>query len=610
MWDLFKAQVLRFRGGAIALAVLHLVVLGFMTRVVDLAQQPRQVYQVVGGVYVLAGLLLGAYQMGGYRRANAWLHLLHRPLAPWRIGASLTGAGALMLGAAIVLPLAVIALWQEAMTPRVLDQRHLMLVASGWLVALCGYLAGAYALLAPRRHAYAALTLLLLVGLARANGAGAIALQLLVLAWLVAMLATAFKPDLDAAPRGPGLVVAALPMQLAMWLALMLVGVVVETVWIMQGSHPNNMAVPTPGSIKESDNAEGAHLLRLGLASATDPRAPLWREQTAISEVHTMGPNLGELPVRHELTNLTPMEFDDTTRRVRWIFSHDAMRFVGYRLADQQPAGELGVAGAGRFDSPPLPGPEGALLTRTGVFQYDAETGRILQRVRLPAGEILAGADLLGQRAAVLSDHALYFYDLRELELRDGPLTVRQRVPLPGRTGNLTRIDVMELLDGYLVSFFYGRSHYNAEGDLPYQQIVQVSEEGRTTPVARRNLPLAYPSLWRYQNWYVSPILHTARREALALFAPHQTLYDDVSRAPVPRGMVGLAIALAALCLVLGAWRLRRVGLSVPARAGWLLACVAVGLPALMALWLLHPPREQLELQADTPQPDALPQPA
>ena len=60
---------------------MHLGALVFLARMVDLAQQPPEVYYVFGAVYALTGLLLGLYQMGGYRRPNQWLNLLHRPLA-------------------------------------------------------------------------------------------------------------------------------------------------------------------------------------------------------------------------------------------------------------------------------------------------------------------------------------------------------------------------------------------------------------------------------------------------------------------------------------------------------------------------------------------------
>ena len=87
MLDFFKAELLRYRAWTIAYFALHLAVLGFMTRIVDLAQQPEFVYQVFAAVYALSGLLLGAYQMGSYRKPNAWLNLLHRPVPRHRIAA-------------------------------------------------------------------------------------------------------------------------------------------------------------------------------------------------------------------------------------------------------------------------------------------------------------------------------------------------------------------------------------------------------------------------------------------------------------------------------------------------------------------------------------------
>jgi hypothetical protein len=102
MIDLLKAELLRFRWWATGCVILQLVVLGFLTRVVDLAQQPEMVYQVFASAYGALGLLLGLYQMGGYRRPNTWLNLLHRPIAPWKIALALTGAGAVLLAIGIL----------------------------------------------------------------------------------------------------------------------------------------------------------------------------------------------------------------------------------------------------------------------------------------------------------------------------------------------------------------------------------------------------------------------------------------------------------------------------------------------------------------------------
>jgi len=595
MRDLFKAEMLRFRSWAIAYAALQLVLLGFMSRVVDMAQQPLLVYEVIGGLYGLSGLLLGLYQMGGYRRPNTWLNLLHRPMPHWQVAAALFGAGAVLLAIAVLLPLLVLAGWQESMTARVVDSRHLLLALSAWLVSLCAYLAGSYAMLANRRYSFCALVFVLLLVFGKATGMGAIAVQCMALVFLAAMNLTAFKPDLDAAPGSPaGIVITALPLQMAMWFALVLVGFGAEFVWIAQGSHPNNMAVPLPGGEKEAENAESKDLMIAGLKNSADPQAPLWREQAGISEMFGMQSYLRAVPVRNELTNLAPMEFDDTTRRVRWVFSHDDMRFHGYSLVDKREVGTLGVAGKQPFTAPPLPGPDNVFFTGDTVYQYYPDDQLMLPRAHLPAGEVMTGYGKVGDDLALLSNRGLYFYDLEEFENSDGILTPRQRVPLPGMPGDLIRIELMELLDGWLGSFTYTRRSYNAEGALPFQQLTRVDTQGHVTQVARRDVVLDYPVAWRYQNWYTSPALYWAQRTIARLFSGYLP-DEETDRPAVPRSAQTIAAVLMLLSLLGAVWRTRQTALAMPARIAWIAVCGAIGLPALMSLWLIHPKREVLE---------------
>jgi hypothetical protein len=356
MRDLFRAELLRFRSWAIAGAVLHLLVLGFLTRVVDLAQQPLLVYRVFGGVYALAGLLLGLFQMGSYRRPSTWLNLLHRPLPNWRIAAALLGAGVVLLALAAALPILLIAVYQHGMTARVVDLRHWLFPLAALLIAACGYLAGAYCMLGGRRHSTCALVFLVLLAVSQAIGPRMLIVQALALLWLAAMVLAAFKPDLSAPPRSlAATVTTALPLQMGVYLLALLLGFGVEMLWIMQGTHPNNMSVPPPGGHNETERMTPQQRMLAGLAVSRAAQAPLWREQVALSEVHEIGSQLAATPVRNELTHAAAaqMEFDDEELRVRWVFSHDRMRFEGYRLTDGRRFGELGVgAGDAAFPAP------------------------------------------------------------------------------------------------------------------------------------------------------------------------------------------------------------------------------------------------------------------
>jgi hypothetical protein len=594
MLDYLKAELLRFRSWAIAYFALHLVVLGFLTRVIDLAQQPEFVYQVFGAVYGLTGLLLGAYQMGNYRKPNAWLNLLHRPIGHRRLAIALMLAAAALLLVGVLLPMLAVAGWQETMTARVLDLRHLELALSAWLVSVCGYLIGAFALLANRRYAIASFVFFLSLTLGTAVGVGALALQAATVAWLVAMVLASFKPDLAAPPRGlAGTVIVAAPLQMAAWFALVLLAFGFELLWIMQGTHPNNLPVPIAGSAKEADNAEGRDLMIAGLKASRVADAALWQEQAAISDIYTLSPGLGNLPVRGQLMNPAPMEFDDDVRRVRWVFSHDRMRFEGYTVTDQRAAGTLGIAGDKRFPQPPLPVADGMLVTREAVYQFDDEANRIIERATLSPGEIVVGLNKAGERIGLLSQRALYLYDARDLDASDAVLTPRLRVPMPGRAGALTRVETMELIDGMLVSFTFTRGRHDGGGHA-FQEVLRVDEQGRLHPVARRSLPSGYGPLYTYSNWYTSPLLHAVQTQVTRLFSGYRLEHDAV-RPPVPRVAWVIAVVLAVLSLLLAVWRTQQLALSPAARVAWIMVCGLVGLPALMSLWLLYPPRERLD---------------
>ncbi len=587
MFDLFLAECRRFQGWAIAYALAHLLLLLFLTRLMDLGQQSEEVYFAMGAALVLSGLLLGLYQMGSYRRPNAWLNLLHRPLAAWRIALALVGAAALLLAIGVLLPLLAAALWQDTMTARVLDARHGWLCVSAYLWALAGYVTGAAAILLPGRAAPAALVFVLLLPAAYATGLAALLMQVLALAWLLALLLAAFRPDRDSLPGGAAVLLVALPMSVLAWLGLLLAGFAVELAWIAQGSHPNNLANPPEGSVKQAEVADGPDLIVAGLQGSAHPAAALWREQAALSTITTLGLGIPYTARWHELTNRAPMSFVDEERRIRWVFSHDEARFVGMDTNNGQAAGTLGVAGQARFASPPLPGPGGLLVAHHELLQFDPESQRILPRIRFADGELIAGVRLSDERLFVLTQQALYLYDARPLRLREGPLETRQRVPLPGAVGNLQRIDVMALIDGDLVSFTFTRHHHNGRGPA-FQRLVHLGESGPSETVAQRELTTGYGPLYTWQAWWLSPAISEGLGALRHAFAPFQPAYELAPPAkPAPVTTLAASLMLASLLAAL--LHLRRSALGLQARIGWCLGCAALGLPALLALWRLLP---------------------
>lgn len=591
---MFSAELLRFRAWAIAAMLVHLVVLGFLGRIVDLAQQPRFVYQGFGMVYLAAGTLLGLYQMGSYRRPNHWLNLLHRPLHRYRIALALCGAGAVACLLAVALPIALIAGYQEVMTARVVDLRHWLLPVAALLLALCGYLAGAYAMLANKRYSVAVVMLPTLFLFAQADGVAAIAVQLTVLAYLALLVGIAFRPNLGESPRGVGPVVAtALPVQVGAYFLLWMLGIGYELAWTATGTHPLNSPSPPRGGYIEASQAEPGDRLLAGIADSRHPEASLWQAQVALSDVTVIYP-MRELPRRHQLTNaIQPPEFDDPERPIRWVFSHDRMQFVGYGVLDRQPRGELGAGPAqGDFPGPALPHAGNIVFTPTVAYQYDPEQQRLFPRVALPEGEVFASPpESAGENLAAMSNRALYFYPGREAGNTLDPLQPLLRVPLPGPIGELASVELVELLDGYLVSFTFTHGAWAGE-IVPRQQVLRVDGEGKVEQVASRTLGFDLPRAYTMRTWWLSPVLRGFALSAQRLFASPNPLQDG-TLAPPPRNLVVLAGVLCLLSLLAAIWLTGRQALGTAARWSWVAACGLIGVPALLSLWLLVPVRER-----------------
>lgn len=600
MGPLLIAELHRFRRWAIAALLLHLVVLLFVGRLVDLAQQPLIVYRMLALAYGGFGLLFGLCQIGSYRRPNAWLNLLHRPLPPTRIALALVVAATGWLLVVIVLPLLLLAAWQETMTARVVDARHLLLPLAAWLIAATGHVAGAYLMLADRRYSVFALVLLALPAFSAAGGAAALLLQAVVLLVLLALLLSAFRPDHGPAPRRRlPLLLTALATQAGLYIVLLVaLDMTLQLGWIGLGSHPLNRPVATAGSATEATRTDGRSLLLAGLRDSDAVDAELWREQIAISEVDGLAPAFERVPQRHELGNPGATAFDDEAG-VRWLLSHDDMRFHGHHIVDGRAAGMLGIDGDGPFTALPVPAAAGLLLAGDTLYRFDDERDRIHARLRLADGEVFAAAPAqVGDSLRVLSDRALYLFDLRGSEPHD-LLSAPQRLPLPGPIGNLYAVDLLQLLDGWLVSYTFLRW---AHGDSvePHQVVQQIDAEGRVTEVGRRDLLAEYPPLYRHLGWWLSPGWHAvveAARGALATPDPLQ------ATAPPPRPAAVIIIAAVLLLGSLGGaiWLAGRRDLPAALRGGWIVAAAMFGLPALLALVLLHRVPERQPRPATAP---------
>lgn len=581
MRDLLVAEARRLRGLALLYAAAHLGALLFMMRVVDLLQQPKVVYQLGAALHLIAGLALGAWQLRAYSsKPSAWLYLLHRPLAPWRIALAILGAGGAAVVVAVVLPIAAGLLAQRGLTVRVLDTRHLLLPIAAGLLALAGYLAGALLAVAPLSRAPAPLVLLAWLAVSDAVGAAVLLVQLAAVAGLLGLAILAFRPDVDEVPRSRWALAALIAPMAAAWsIALPVASFVFQILWIAAGTHPNNRVTPMAGGHVEVARADAKHALLLGLAELTTQEAAVLRGQVELSEAVSLSPELEALPEPGGLTNLAPLELDEEGG-VRWVFSHDEMRFIGMDREALMRKGQLG--GNEGFARPPLI--SGTTVLESGtVRELDEASHRLLVRARLPEGEVLTGAPrMIGQAMVALGDRSVVFFDARDRERSTEPMPVIERVPLPVPIASLVRVDLIELLDGYLLSIISGND--NPNGKRAGKQWTLRVERGVVRELAVRPLRSDHPALSRMRARWSAPLLEQVRRAAVSFGAGDQRL----ASAP-DEDMGGAMLAWAVgLSLLAGAWtwvrarRLRRSPL-------WAVAALAFGWPLALAFALVVP---------------------
>jgi hypothetical protein len=394
----------------------------------------------------------------------------------------------------------------------------------------------------------------------------------------------------------------ALPVQVGAYFLVWMLGFAVEMAWTVSGTHPLNAPVPPKGGYIEADRAEGKDILLMGIAGSRHPEAALWREQVALSDVHTRYP-LRQLPVRNTLTNPAPLQLEDGERGVRWVFSHDRMRYVGEGMLDKRERGELGVGDAGdAFPAPTMEYASGYLFNAHAAYQYDGEQQRIFERIRLPRGEVMASPpEPAGDNVLVLTDRAAYFYPGREAVNGLDLLQPLLRVPMPGHVGHLGRMDAVELLDGYLVSYTYTWGVWSGELQRPFQQVVRVDGDGKVTEVARRAISRDLPMAYTNRVTWLSPVLRAVCLGAQDLFAVKDPLRARPQAVPA---QVWWLAGIACLLALFGAiWLTARQSHSTRGRWTWVLVCGVVGLPALASLWLLYPRREALPVAAPTARP-------
>jgi hypothetical protein len=240
------------------------------------------------------------------------------------------------------------------------------------------------------------------------------------------------------------------------------------------------------------------------------------------------------------------------------------------------------------------------ILTRQRLYQFDPYEKKVHLRVVLPEGEVFATSPQeFGGHVVILGSRHLYFFDGRAFSQENGELTARIRLEVPGEVRNIGRIDLAELLDGYLVSFTFGKRSHQGEAHAS-QVLLRLDAQGRAQVLNRRELHADFPALFLHKSLVTSPLMSWLEQHApvaVATVIPSASPGVPALRGiEVPAGVRSVVLLMSLLSMLISGWWLLQHPMSRRRKLVWLLAIGAMGLPGLLSLLLLHPRREHVEL--------------
>lgn len=527
MWNLFVAECLRYRNLILIAAIAHLLLLVMLNSQSNLAQMPF--VHLLPMALTIVAIVAGALQFANHKRHNHWVQLLHRPLPPVRIFVAIALAGFSMLVVALVLPFALIQILMDFQGTRGIESRHYLFIVVLMLQVLAAYMGGAFSVLYPHRLAFLALFLiwdflpvgvdirLPLIAVVASAGFG----------WL---LHAAWRPDLTRPFLAPvRLVTSELMIQAGLFATLGIVLMLAfELGWSISGHNPR--VVPAAGTVNTLLGTDTRGIMLASLEGATHPDSDLLRQQIAIGEGFTAKEaNVKSYPRRHQRAELdNSPDLNDADQKITWHFSHGHMLFEGRHTVTNEPAGWLGTTGfhaagapsSDSFATVPWVTNNRFILDDNAIYQVDWPHRQLQQRFALTAsdGERLNDSlAIKGNVVSLLSNRNLYLFRASELldDKSGKPLTVSARLPLPPvYRSQLSRyqqhLDVMELVDGYLISVFDNYPVMGTEADFYKFEdsaltLYRTHGDGNNELINRRSLPTSYGTSYVYAGFVLAP---------------------------------------------------------------------------------------------------------
>lgn len=632
---LFKTEFRRYCNRALLLMLAHLALLGFLSAVgVNLNVAPGFPMWLLSCLAAAFGF--GVLQMSAHKRSNHWIYLLQRPLPPWQIGTALVLAGAALIVLVLVLPF-VLTLAIGGLAPaKGIELRHYLQmteIVPGFLLA---YLYACFLALYTHKLKYLGFAaVLMLIN----NIPGVDVPLILLLLGLIAFWCfySWFKPDLYAGARQPlFIVLSELPLHYGLfWLVMALHGQLQLASWALLGNGP--LAQPVPGSVLEIGIRPERELMLAGLEGATHAEANFFRQQIMLGEVVPVRlppAATNAAPVRHQRPSRDQaLTLENSAEAEIWRFSHDDMLYRGYSertdaalgwLGPQGFTGEL-TAATPRFAGIPAATGNRFIVDERILYQVDWERRALRQKLNLAVLDPVQDDtepehfnDSLGlyeNFATLGSNRNLYIFRSRQLDDFDETLTIESRLPLPEpvswRHSIISRIHVLELIDGYLVSILIGFNPNETEGNFlrfsTAAHLLYETDSKGYMLLNSRELSSGFSTAQIYEGFVLAPGFRLLNDLVIAaVFNTSSAETWSFLRHRFPPFVLLLAFCSMCASGLIVHRLLRPVNLPLAAKAAWVAISAFSGLIGLASFWFgTH--RNGLALQVRVNDPQQLP---
>ncbi|MCG7532865.1 hypothetical protein MHM98_16155 [Psychrobium sp. MM17-31] len=471
MFDLFKNELKRFGKLALIICVISIGYWLYHSLTMPIVETTKNKVFFTNVWVMVCSLGFGILQMALHRRKAHWTYLVHRPIGVKNIHLALSGAAAVMLFVALVLPIFVVTMGYDLGSNLVIESRHYLRPVQLFLVALVSYFIGSFIVLSPHKIAFLSLSWLVFAFSSNdiVSNEVLFGVCLLSLAIVFTLARLSFKEDLSAQlSNKPAVIFSVLALQPGLTAMLMASQLVhYHLPMMMFDAHPDQYTVEQqegyysqvwrmkPSELIEKfvddNNAQKSQLVKRSENAEVQWVRSRFMPQPFVGQAH-----------HHD----RQFALTDKANQAIWVFSHNLGVLVGtHQLTDEK----LGYIGARGFLAPEsnitpddvFNGVPSVLFdqfiqTRNAIYVIDFQQKEMELKHQLGDDEIYLSTLAPGETHdfyAIASNKKLYLFNTANFEEANDYSEPAVELKHPFSYNNSTTIRYTDLIDGYLIEY-------------------------------------------------------------------------------------------------------------------------------------------------------------